>query len=171
MLKPQAAFAPSRNQRNAALAIFIIVAVSLTHTRTAVAHNYDDLMAQGYRWVTVNGPYACNTERDVERIVAHRTDEAELQAVEDIQCYYLIPGTIVQVVNEDPAKRMSQIRLGGITKPLWTYSRFLSKHPVQDTYGRFETPEECGLIPNAEAAAVPPPSDSLSGRTRQNENP
>jgi hypothetical protein len=146
-------------------------AVGLTHTQTAVAENYNNWTAQGYRWVTVNGPYACNTERDVERMVAHRTDATELQAVENIQCYYLIPGTIVQVINEDPAKGMSQIRLGGITKSLWTYSRFLSKQPVRDTYGTIETPEECGLMPKAETAVIPLPSDDLAARTQQNGTP
>ena len=43
---------------------------------------------------------------------------------------------------------MSEIRLGGITRSLWTYSRFLSKHPVRDTYGVIETPENAGLIPD-----------------------
>jgi len=49
---------------------------------------------------------------------------------------------------EDPARGMSEIRLGGITRSLWTYSRFLSKHPVRDTYGVIETPENAGLIPD-----------------------
>jgi hypothetical protein len=148
------------------LAIFIMVAVSLSHTHSARGDNYKDWAVQGYRWVTVNGPYACDTEQDVERMVAHRSDATELQAVENIQCYYLIPGTIVQVNKEDPAKGMSQIRLGGITKSLWTYTRFLSRHPVRDTYGTTETPEECGLMPNAEAAVIPLPSDSSTARTQ-----
>jgi len=44
------------------LAISIITAVSLGLTCTAFADNYSDLAAQGYRWATVDGPYAC-TER------------------------------------------------------------------------------------------------------------
>src|SRR5689334_9475770 len=98
--------------------ISLMTAVSLGLTYTALADNYKDLAAQAYRWVTVNGPYACETEGDVQRIVTHRTDTTELQMVQNILCHYLIPGTIVQVTKEDPAKGMSQIRLGGITKPL-----------------------------------------------------
>jgi hypothetical protein len=136
------------------LAASVITALGLL-TCTVLADNYTDLAAQGYRWVTVNGPYACETEQDLQRIVAHHTDTTELQVVENIQCYYLIPGTVVQVINEDPPKGMSQIRLGTIAKSLWTYTRFLSKHPVQDTYGSIETPEERGLIPRAETAVTP----------------
>jgi len=142
------------------LAISILTLISLSLTCTALADHYKDLAGQGYRWVTVDGPYACETEQDLQRIVAHRTDATELQAVENIQCYYLIPGTVVQVIDKDPARGMSQIRLGGITKSLWTYNRFLSKDPVQDTYGSIETPEECGLIPKTETAVTPLPPDS-----------
>jgi hypothetical protein len=148
------------------LAISLMTAVGLSLTCTALADHYKDLAAQGYRWVTVNGPYACETEQDLQRIVAHRTDATELEAVQNIQCYYLIPGTVVQVIDEDPARSMSKIRLGSIIKSLWTYNRFLSKQPVQDTYGNIETPEECGLIPRAEAAVTPLPPDSSTARTQ-----
>jgi hypothetical protein len=148
------------------LAISILTAAGLSLTWTALADHHKDLAAQGYRWVTVNGPYACETEQDLQRIVAHRTDATELEAVQNIQCYYLIPGTVVQVIDEDPARSMSKIRLGSIIKSLWTYNRFLSKQPVQDTYGNIETPEECGLIPRAEAAVTPLPPDSSTARTQ-----
>src|SRR4029077_16939679 len=71
------------------LAIFLLTAIGLSLTCTALADHYKDLAAQGYRWVTVNGPYACETEQDLQRIVAHHTDATELQAVQNIQCYYL----------------------------------------------------------------------------------
>jgi hypothetical protein len=130
--------------------ISVMTAVSLGLTCTALADNYSGLAAQGYRWVTVDGPYACTTEQDVQRITTYHTDATELQVVENIRCYYLIPGTIVQVSKEDPARRMSEIRLGSIITPLWTYSRFLSKRPVKDTYGVIQTPENSGLIPSAD---------------------
>ena len=136
-----------------------MTAVGLGLICTALADNYRDLAAQGYRWVTVNGPYACGTDQDVQRIVGHRTDETELHMVEDIRCYYLIPGTIVQVIKEDPATRMSEMRLGDVSRSQWTYTRFLSKHPVRDTYGIMETPENSALMPNADTAVIPFPSD------------
>ena len=155
------------------LLISFITAVSLGLTCVVLGgDNYSALAAQGYRWVTVNGPYACTTEQDAERIAAHHTDAIELQVVENIECYYLIPGTIVQVIKEDRARGLSEIRLGSITRSLWTYSRFLSKRPVKDTYGVIETPENSGLIPNADKAIIPEsPSDSSTARTRPSGNP
>jgi len=132
-----------------------MTAFSLRLTCTVLGgDNYSALAAQGYRWVTINGPYACNTEQGVERILARHTDVTELQVVESIECYYLIPGTIVQVIKEDPARGMSEMRLGSIIRPLWTYTIFLSKRPVKNTYGVIETPENSGLIPNADSATV-----------------
>ena len=155
------------------LLISFMTAVSLGLTCTVLGgDNYSALAAQGYRWVTVNGPYACITEQDAKRIAAHHTDATELQVVENIECYYLIPGTIVQVIKEDPARGISEIRLGSITRSLWTYSRFLSKRPVKDTYGVIETPENSGLIPTADTAIVPAlPSDNSTARSRPNGNP
>jgi hypothetical protein len=155
------------------LLISFMTAVSLGLTCTVLGgDNYSALAAQGYRWVTVNGPYACTTEQDAKRIAAHHTDAIELQVVENIECYYLIPGTIVQVIKEDPPRGISEIRLGSITRSLWTSSRFLSKRPVKDTYGVIETPENSGLIPAADTAIVPAlPSDNSTPRSRPNANP
>jgi hypothetical protein len=131
-----------------------MTALSVGLTCTALGDSYSDLAAQGYRWVTVDGPYACTTERDVQRMVGHRTDATELQVVEDIRCYYLIPGTIVQVIKEDPANGMSEMRLATVGRSLWTSNRFLTKHPIPDTYGITETPENSGLLPSPAAASI-----------------
>ena len=155
------------------LLISFMTAVSLGLACTVLGDDkYSALAAQGYRWVTINGPYACNTEQGVERMVARHTDAAELQVVENIECYYLIPGTIVQVIKEDPTRGLSEMRLGSISRSLWTYTIFLSKHPVKDTYGVIETPENSGLIPPADRPSVPElPSDSSTARTRPSGNP
>jgi hypothetical protein len=47
------------------LLISFMIAVSLRLTCTAVAGNYDALVAKGYRWVAVQGPYASTTEQGV----------------------------------------------------------------------------------------------------------
>ena len=152
--------------------LFLMTAVSLGLTCTVLGgYSYSTLAEQGYRWVVVNGPYACITEQDVERITTHHTDATELQVVESIECYYLIPGTIVQVIRKDPARGMSEMRLASISRSLWTYSQFLSKRPVRDTYGVIETPDNSGLSPTADTAIVPElPSDSSTARTRANGN-
>jgi hypothetical protein len=130
--------------------ISFMIAVSLGLGCTCLARDYSALAAQGYRWVTVNGPYACTTAQNAQRIVNHDTDEAELHVVQSIRCYYLIPGTIVQVIKEDPETGMSKVSLPDITRSLWTCTRFLSKHPVRDTYGVIETPQDGGMIPTAD---------------------
>jgi len=83
---------------------------------------------------------------DLHQITKNRTDETELHMVEQLRAYYLISGTLVQLVQEDSSSGMSQIRFGGITRDLWTFTRFLSRRPVRDPYGVFETPENSGLI-------------------------
>jgi hypothetical protein len=143
------------------LAISVLTAVSLGLICTARADQYSDLAAKGYRWVIVNGPYACTSEEDVQRITTHHTDETELHLVENVRCYYLVPGTIAQIIKEDPTRGMSEMRLGSIITPLWTYTIFLSKHPVQDTCGVIETAENAGLIPTTDTVIVPGlPSDN-----------
>jgi hypothetical protein len=131
------------------LRILVFTAISFGLTCAALAANYNDLVTQGYRWVTVDGPFACDSQPDVQRITNHHTDAVELQMIEDLQAYYLVPGTLVQVVQDDAATGMSQIRLGGITRDLWTYTKFLSKRPIEDPYGVIENPENSGLIPTA----------------------
>ena len=111
-----------------------------------------DLVANGYRWVTVNGPYACPTEQEVRQITSDHTDLRELHMVENIQAYYLIPGALARVIQDDHANGMSEILLAGITKPLWTYSRFLSARPIRDTYGTVETPDKAGMVDPGDAA-------------------
>jgi hypothetical protein len=113
-----------------------------------------DLATKGYRWVAVNGPYACATEQEVRRITSDRTDLTELHLVEDGGAYYLIPGTLVRVIQDDHRNGMSEILLEGIIKPLWTYTKFLTARPMHDTYGIVETPDTAGLIDPDDAALV-----------------
>ena len=130
------------------LLLSFVTAVSLNLASTAFATDYDALATQGYRWVNANGPYACSKNEDVERVVANHTDATELDVVQNASCYYLIPGTIAKVISEDPARGISQIQLGSITIPLWTYTKFLSKSPIRDTYGVIETPESADPAPS-----------------------
>jgi hypothetical protein len=146
--------------------ILVFATIGFGLTCTAFAVDYKDLAAKGYRWVAVNGPYACTTEQEVRRITGHRTDATELQMVEDIQAYYLIPGTIVRLVQNDPVTGMPEIQLGGITRFLWTYTKFLSTRPIPDTYEVVETPENSGLIPSANVGTIQlPPEEPASTPT------
>src|SRR5258708_27437167 len=97
------------------LAISVMTAISLSLTSTALADHYNDLVVQGYRWDTADGPYICHAEEDVRQLVAQHTDATELQAVVNVHCHYLIPRHVVQVIKEDQAKGMSQRWVVGIT--------------------------------------------------------
>ena len=118
----------------------LIGAVALGSVSTALAADYDNLVARGYRWVTVDGPYACPTQGDLREIAKNYSDEKELELAQQLRVYYLVEGTIVQVVQNDTASGMSQIRISGITTDLWTLTKFLSRRPVVDSYGTVETP-------------------------------
>ena len=89
----------------------VLAAAAVGLGSTASADPYKDLAAQGYRWVAVDGPYACPSKDDLREITKHRTDRAELEMVQDLRAYYLIRGVIIQVVQEDAASGMSEIHL------------------------------------------------------------
>jgi hypothetical protein len=116
------------------------VAVAVLLTSRGLAAPYDDLAANGYRWVNTNGPYACPSKDDLRQIIKRRTDEAEVQMIEQLRAYYLIEGAVVQVVLEDAAAGMSQIRSAEIGPDVWTLTMFLSKRPIRNTDGEIEVP-------------------------------
>ena len=109
-------------------------------------------VSEGYRWVPVDGPHACATEQELQEITSNRTDLAELHMVEEGRAYYLIPGRLVRVTRDDQANGMSEILWEGITRPLWTYNKFLTARPIRDIYGIVETPGTAGLIDPSDAA-------------------
>ena len=126
-------------------------AVALGPVSTALAVNYNDFVAQGYRWATVDGPYASPTKDDLCQILKGYSEDKELELVEQLRVYYLVPGIVVQVVQTDAASGMSQIRINGIARDLWTLSRFLSRRPVVDPYGVVETPQQSAGAPTSES--------------------
>jgi hypothetical protein len=64
----------------------IILAVAAVELgSTALADPYKDLAAQGYRWVIVDGPYACPSKDDLREITRHRTDLLEVKMVSDLR--------------------------------------------------------------------------------------
>jgi hypothetical protein len=124
------------------------VAVAVLLTSRGFAAPYGDLATKGYRWVNTNGPYACPSKDDLRQIIKHRTDEAEVEMIQQLRAYYLIEGAVVQVVLEDAASGMSQIHSAGIGPDVWTLSKFLSEHPIRNTDGEIEVPLR-SLTPHA----------------------
>ena len=147
------------------IGLLVVSVIALSVTCTTWAHDLPslgyspgipvkDLVAKGYRWVTVNGPYACVTEQDVRQITSDHSDSRELHMVENLQAYHLIPGALARVIRDDHANGMSEILLAGILTPLWTYTKFLTARPIEDTYGVIETPDNAGLVDPRDAAIV-----------------
>jgi hypothetical protein len=128
------------------IAILWVAALAARLASAASISKYDDYVAKGYRWVIADGPYACVSKEDLWEIVKNRGTETELQTIKQQRAYYLLQGGIVKVVREDVASGMSVIRLPGIPKELWTLTKFLSKHPVENAFGVVETPETSGLV-------------------------
>jgi hypothetical protein len=118
-----------------------VTVIAFGLTLAGLAANYDDFAANGYRWVTVDGPYGCPSRDDLQKIAKNRTDNLELQFIEQARAYYLVRGALVRVVQEDAASGVSQIHTTGITKDLWTLTKFLSRRPIRDAYGAIESPE------------------------------
>ena len=87
-----------------------------------------------------DGPYACPSKDDLRQIIKRRTDEAEVQMIEQLRAYYLIEGAVVQVVLKDATSGMSLIHSAEIGPDVWTLTRFLSRHPIRNTDGEIEVP-------------------------------
>jgi hypothetical protein len=111
-------------------------------TATGFSDQYDDLVKKGYRWVTTDGPFACRSKEDVQRLINNQTDEDRLKMVSQGGVYYLIRGVIVQVVQEDKASGLSQVHWDGIVADLWAPSKFLSKQPITNILGTIATPAQ-----------------------------
>jgi len=126
----------------------------------ASADPYKDLATQGYRWVIVDGPYACPSKDDLREITRHHTDRIELEMVQNLRAYYLIRGTIIQVVQEDAASGISEVHLPGGFRTFWTVTRFLSRSPIRDTFGVVQTPTTSDLLLQGQTVvASPTPSE------------
>jgi hypothetical protein len=96
------------------LTILLVPIVAVGMVSTASARDYQDLIAEGYRWVSLDGPFACPSKDDLRRITSEPTDTNELHMVEQVRAYYLIQGALVKVIQEDRSTGMVQIRAAGI---------------------------------------------------------
>ncbi len=116
--------------------ILSIAASVVVLTSAGIAASYEHFAAKGYPWVSVDGPYGCPSKDDLRQITKHRTDAMELRMVEQVRAYYLIPGGIVRLVQQDAASGMSQIHSAEIRPDLCTLTKFLRKRPIKNTTER-----------------------------------
>jgi hypothetical protein len=153
-------------------ALFLTAVATAVLASTGLAANYEAFVKEGYRWATADGPFACPAKGDLQEIIKHSgDDEVPLQMVEQLRAYYLVRGTMVKVVQEEPASGLAEIQIAGITTDLWTLSRFLSTRPIPDVYGAVETPATSGFLPTATPEIREVPSDAVpaSGTTSRSE--
>ena len=119
-----------------------IGAAAIWLTSTGFSDQYADLVRKGYRWVTSDGPFACRSKEDIQRILKDQSDENTLRMVSRGGVYFLIQGAIVQVALEEKASGMAQIHWDGIVGTLWMPSNFLSKRPILNVLGTIATPSQ-----------------------------
>jgi hypothetical protein len=71
---------------------------------TGLPANDEAFIKEGYRWTAANGPFACPAKGDLQTLIKHPDDGTRLQMVEQLRAYYyLVRGTMVKVVQEEPA--------------------------------------------------------------------
>lgn len=85
-------------------------AVTAMIASSGLARNYSDLVSEGYRWVKVNGPYACRTKEDLREVIGNPSEIEKLQMVEELRAVFLIEGALVKVIREDANAGVAQIR-------------------------------------------------------------
>ena len=113
-------------------------------TTALCSNNYEDLIAKGYRWVSIDGPYASKLEGDAQLLSKNPTYEEKLQLLRAGNTYYLIEGSIVKVLQTDTKTGMVEIQVPAIAPQLWTSAKFLSKRPIQDASSVIQTPDTIG---------------------------
>jgi hypothetical protein len=62
-----------------------------------------------------------------------------------LRAYFLVRGTIVKGVDQEPASSLAEVKLAGVNPKRWPPSRFLSTRPMPDANGTIETPIGGGL--------------------------
>ena len=142
-----------------------IGAAAIWLTSTGFSDQYDDLVRKGYRWITSDGPFACRSKEDLQRISKDQSEENTLRMVSQGGVYFLIQGAIVQVALEDKASGMAQIHWDGIVGTLWMPSNFLSKRPILNVLGTIATPSQPiwvtkSDVSSMDATATPDPSET-----------
>jgi hypothetical protein len=152
------------------IALFCLGAAVLVST--AAATDFQSLAQEGYRWVRVNGPYATPNKSDATKLAGAKSAATDIELQDKAHAYFLLPGMLVFVLENDSAAGLSRVRASGIVVDLWTETKYLSVSPVKDSYGVTETPDSSGLghlgspspspSPNASPVSVESPLPSTS---------
>ena len=116
----------------------------------------------------VNGPYATPNKSDAAKLAEAKSAATDIELQDKAHAYFILPGMLVFILENDSAAGLSKVRASGIVVDLWTETKYLSASPVKDSYGVTETPESSGLglgtpspSPSPDASAVPGASPIL----------
>ena len=138
------------------LALFCLITAGMVTTATAT--DFKALAEEGYRWVRVNGPYATPNKNDAAKLAEAKSASSDVELQDKTHAYFLLPGMLVYILENDSAAGLSRVRASGIVVDLWTETRFLSTQPVKDSYGVTETPDSSGLGHLGSPSPSPSPS-------------
>ena len=138
------------------LTLFCLVAAATVTTATAT--DFKALAEQGYRWVRVNGPYGTPNKNDAAKLAEAKSAATDIELQDKTHAYFLVPGMIVFVLEDDTAAGLSRVRASGIVVDLWTETKYLSAQPLKDSYGVVETPDSSGLGHFGSPTPSPSPS-------------
>ena len=150
------------------LALFcLLTAATVT---TAPATDFKALAEQGYRWVRVNGPYATPNKNDAAKLAGAKNAATDVELQDKTHAYFILPGMLVFVLENDSAAGLSRVRASGIVVDLWTETKYLSAEPLKDSYGVTETPDSSGLgqLGHLGSATPSPSPNAGEGTTLQN---
>ena len=129
---------------------------------TATATDFKALAEQGYRWVRVNGPYATPNKNDAAKLAGAKNASSDIELQDKAHAYFLLPGMLVFVLENDTAAGLSRVRASGIVVDLWTETKYLSSQPLKDSYGVTETPDSSGLGHLGSPSPSPSPGEPLA---------
>jgi hypothetical protein len=146
----------------AAKFIAFICLLTVTTATRAAATDFKALAEQGYRWVRVNGPYATPNKNDAVRLAGAKDASSDIELQDKTHAYFLLPGMIVYVLENDSSTGLSRVRASGIVVELWTETKYLSSQPIKDSYGVTETPESSGLGPLGSPTVSPSPGSDAT---------
>jgi hypothetical protein len=128
----------------------------------ATATDFKALADQGYRWVRVNGPYATPNKNDAAKLAGAKSASSDIELQDKTHAYFLLPGMLVFVLENDTAAGLSRVRASGIVVDLWTETKYLSSQPLKDSYGVTETPDSSGLGHLGSPSPSPSPGTPLA---------
>jgi hypothetical protein len=163
MIKEERSNSVGATQKGLAAKLLTLLCLLTAATvTTATATDFKALAEQGYRWVRVNGPYATPNKGDAAKLADAKSASSDIELQDKAHAYFLLPGMLVLVLENDTASGLSRVRASGIVVDLWTETKYLSSQPLKDSYGVTETPDSSGLGHLGSPTPSPSPGTPLA---------